>query len=117
MAGRGMSISPKARQWLLSYSWPGNIRELKNCIERAVIMGNGDVLRADDLPPHIRSGAEAVFPPAETLESAEKSHIEQVLRNAGWIKSEAAKRLGITRQTLDNKIRKYKIGSPAGKKA
>jgi len=116
MAGRAKSISPKARQWLLYYSWPGNIRELKNCVERAVIMGNGDVLRADDLPPHIRSGGEAVFAPAESLESVEKSHIEQVLRNAGGVKSEAAKRLGITRQTLDNKIRKYKIESFAGRR-
>jgi len=117
MAGRAKSISPRARQWLLSYSWPGNIRELKNCIDRAVVLGNGDSIRADDLPPHIRSGAEVISAPPESLESLEKSHVEQILLGVNGVKSEAAKRLGITRQTLDNKIRKYKIKISKGRKS
>jgi transcriptional regulator with GAF, ATPase, and Fis domain len=114
MAGRGKSISPKARQRLLSYSWPGNVRELKNCIERAMILGTGATIQPEDLPPPIRFGAENIPAPPESLESLEKRHIEQTLRNTSWGKSEAARRLGITRQTLDNKIRKYKIKKPAG---
>jgi len=117
MAGRAKSISPKARQRLLSHSWPGNVRELKNCIERALILGTGDTIRPEDLPPHIGLGAESIPAPAESLENREMRHIEQTLRKTHWAKSETAKILGITRQTLDNKIRKYKLRKPAGEKS
>jgi Nif-specific regulatory protein len=116
MAGRAKSISPKARQRLLSYDWPGNVRELKNCIERAMIMGAGDIIRPEDLPPRIRFGAEIIPVPPESLENLEKGHIERTLRSTNGGKSETAKILGITRQTLDNKIRKYKIKKLTGGK-
>ena len=116
LAGRGKSISPKARLRLLAYSWPGNVRELKNCIERAMILGTGDTIQPEDLPPHIRPGGESIPAPPASLEYLEKRHIEQTLRNTSWGKSESARILGITRQTLDNKIRKYKIKKLTGEK-
>ncbi len=117
MAGRGKSLSPKARERLLAHGWPGNVRELKNCIERALILGAGDTIQPEDLPPHFRSGGEGLPAPAESLESLEKRHIEQTLRKTSWAKSETARKLGITRQTLDNKIRRYKIKKPAGERS
>ena len=109
VAGRAKTISARASQLLLSYGWPGNIRELKNCIDRAVVLGVGDVIRSEDLPPHIRAGGAALLSPLESLEELEKSHIGRVLRATRWRKSEAARILKITRQTLDNKLNKFKI--------
>ncbi len=109
VAGRIKRISSQARRLLLSYPWPGNVRELKNCIERAVVMGNGEVIQPEDLPYQIRQGRGVIPEPLESLEHFEADHIARVLRNTGWKKSEAAKLLGISRQTLDNKIKAYKI--------
>lgn len=109
VAGRVKKISPKAKQLLESYSWPGNVRELRNCIDRAVVLGDGEVIHPEDLPQNIRSGGKVIPPPIESLEHMEKDHIIRVLRHTNWNKSEAVKIMGITRQTLDNKIKKYKI--------
>jgi len=109
VAGRTKAISAKARQSLLSYAWPGNIRELKNCIDRAVVLGDGGVIRPEDLPAHIRGGGAALLARLESLEELEKSHIVRVLRATKWRKSEAARILNVTRQTLDNKLKKFKI--------
>ncbi len=113
MAGRGKTLSAKARQRLLSYGWPGNVRELKNCLERAMILGSGDTIQPEDLPPCFRSGKDGIPAPPASLADLEKKHVERTLRDAGWSKSATARVLGITRQTLDNKIRKYKIKRPA----
>ena len=109
MAGRARKISPRAKQLLLAYDWPGNVRELKNCIERAVVLGDGEVIQPEDLPFNIRQGGKLIPYPLESLEHMEEYHILRVLRYTNWNKSETAKILGITRQTLDNKIDKYKI--------
>ncbi len=108
-AGRVIKISARAQKRLLSYSWPGNVRELKNCIERAVVMGDGEVIQPEDLPYHIRRGGQVIDEPLESLERFEQDHIARVLRTTRWRKSEAAKLLGISRQTLDNKIKAYNI--------
>jgi transcriptional regulator with GAF, ATPase, and Fis domain len=109
MAGRAKKISSRAKQLLLAYDWPGNVRELKNCIERAVVLGDGEVIQPEDLPFNIRQGGRLIPYPLESLEHMEEYHILRVLRYTTWNKSETAKILGITRQTLDNKIDKYKI--------
>jgi Nif-specific regulatory protein len=108
-AGRVKKISAQGQHLLQSYKWPGNVRELKNCIERAVIMGDGEMIQPEDLPYPIRRGGQVIPEPLESLERLEADHITRVLRNTGWRKSEAAKMLGISRQTLDNKIKKYRI--------
>jgi DNA-binding NtrC family response regulator len=97
---------------LLSYGWPGNVRELKNCLERAMILGSGDTIQPEDLPPYFRSGKAGIPAPPASLADLEKKHVERTLRDAGWSKSETARILGVTRQTLDNKIRKYRIKRP-----
>jgi len=109
MAGRAKKISPKAKRLLLTYDWPGNVRELKNCIERAVVLGDGEVIHPEDLPYNVRQGGKLIPYPLESLEHMEEYHILRVLRYTNWNKSETAKILGVTRQTLDNKIDKYKI--------
>jgi len=109
IAGRVKKVSPKAKQLLLSYNWPGNIRELKNCIDRAVILGDGEIIQPEDLPHYIRSGGRTIPAPLESVEHMEADHIARVLRHVGWNKSKAVRILGLTRQTLDNKIKKYNI--------
>jgi len=108
-AGERVKISPQTKKLLLSYEWPGNVRELKNCVERAVVMGDGKIILPEDLPHNLRTGGKVIPSPLEPLEQLEEDHIIRILRHKGWNKSEAARVLGITRQTLDNKIEKYKI--------
>jgi len=89
---------------LLGYSWPGNIRELQNFIERAVIVTKGDVLRLPPLP-----SALALRTTPVTLKDAERNHILKALEETKWVvggKAGAAARLGIARTTLLDKMRK-----------
>jgi Nif-specific regulatory protein len=109
IADRARKISPKAAALLQSYGWPGNIRELRNCIDRAVVLGDGEMIQPEDLPPNIRSQRGQIPAPAESLEHAEREFIRRTLKRTKWQKSEAARLLGISRQTLDNKIKKYKL--------
>jgi len=105
-------ISDQAKELLISYSWPGNVRELENAIERAVVLGKGEQLQAQDLPPqlHRRGDDERPLIPAHlTLEEIEKLAIAQALRLTGGNKSEAAERLGIHRTSIYDKMRRYGI--------
>ena len=107
-------LSQEALQALTSYDWPGNIRELENCIERAVILTNSDVISARDL--YFFSHESAVLNPAKATESSgalgplrdvEKQHIEKVLAACDWHQTKAAQILEIDRKTLRNKIREF----------
>lgn len=108
-------FTPQAMDCLLRYAWPGNVRELENTVERAVILCGGDLISEEDLPKNILQAPEK--PKTETLENSslaglsldmvEKQAIENTMRLTGENKSEAARRLGITRATLHNKLRKY----------
>ena len=109
IADRARKISAKAAALLQSYGWPGNIRELRNCIDRAVVLGDGELIQPEDLPPNIRSQRGQIPAPAESLEHAEREFIRRTLKRTKWQKSEAARLLGISRQTLDNKIKRYKL--------
>ena len=110
-------FAPQALDSMLHYSWPGNVRELENAVERAVILCNGDLITGRELPANVVDAS-----PAETadavpegdislaglsLDTVERRAIEETLRQTGDNKSEAARRLGITRATLHNKLRKY----------
>ncbi|MBO6170734.1 MAG: sigma-54-dependent Fis family transcriptional regulator [Desulfovibrio sp.] len=108
-------FSPQALSCLLRYSWPGNVRELENAVERAVILCNGDLITERELPSVI-AGADQGGERREDgdaslaglpLDEVERRAIEETLRQTGDNKSEAARRLGITRATLHNKLRKY----------
>jgi DNA-binding NtrC family response regulator len=103
-----LKISPDAMQALLAYHWPGNVRELQHCMERAVIMADREVIDKKYLAlnPAGSDFPEAAF---QTLEEMEKQMIVTSLeKEAGKIKA-VADRLGITRQTLYNKLKKYGI--------
>jgi len=97
-------ISQEAMDALTRYSWPGNIRELQNYIERAVILTRGDILQIPPLPSHT-----SVSTVPTTLVEAERDHILKALEESNWVvggKSGAAARLGMPRTTLINKMRK-----------
>ena len=108
-------IADDAMSMLLGYSWPGNVRELENAVERGVVLGQGDRLRAADLPPQVGRRSDDAHPlvPAHlTLEEMEKLAIAQALRLTGGNKSEAAERLGIHRTSIYDKMRRYGIEWP-----
>jgi two-component system, NtrC family, response regulator AtoC len=103
-------FSSETERLLLGYGWPGNVRELRNLIERLVILGTTDVIEAHQLPGQFLGAPAAVratIPAptkASTLASVERSYILTVLDQVKGNKSEAAKILGITRQTLRKKL-------------
>lgn len=107
-------ISPEAMDLLKSYRWPGNLRELRNCIERAVILCNGRRI----LPLHLGICGETLptlqEPGSRELKSLaeiEKDHITFVLEQCSFNQTHAASVLGIDRKTLRNKIKHYGIGT------
>jgi DNA-binding NtrC family response regulator len=113
-------LSEGALAALLGFSWPGNVRELENAIERAVVLGSGEQLRREDLPPSIHqqdTEQPALVPSHLTLEEMEKLAIVQALKLTGGNKSEAAERLGIHRTSLYDKMRRYGITDPNARRA
>ncbi len=110
-------FTPTAMDMMVRYPWPGNVRELENALERAVIMSLGDYITERELPPGVvafsKGDSEEELPTAGLagmpLEEIEKSAIIQTLKETGGNKSEASKILQITRTTLNNKIKKYRI--------
>ena len=107
------AISGKAQDLLVRYDWPGNIRELENCIERAVIMARDEVIVPADLPPQIRMtvrGEERdgfCIPAGTSLDEMEKALIVKTLEEAGGNRTRTAEILGINRRTLQNKLKEY----------
>jgi DNA-binding NtrC family response regulator len=102
-----VKIAPTALKLLLDYDWPGNVRELENVIERALVIGQGKEIAADDLPFSRKELGPEKFP--KSLKIMEQMHIERILEETEWNISRAARELDIDRQTLYNKIEKYKI--------
>lgn len=114
-------ISENTMNTLMSYNWPGNIRELENIIERAVILDTDGVIENDDLPELLvgsvlGSSETRVSPDVVTLSSLrdalkepEKVYILKIMKEVGWNKKKAAKKLGVNRTTLYNKLKKYHI--------
>ena len=100
---------------LTSYSWPGNIRELQNLIERAVILSRGSVLEVPLAELKSSPKTEIDQPGSSTLEEVEREHILRVLRDSNWViggATGAAARLGLNRTTLNNRLRKLGITRP-----
>jgi len=104
-------LSSDAEAALTAYTWPGNIRELRNVLERALLLSESNVLRGEDFrfsrvaPPDAR-------PDAQTILDNERRHIEQVLREENGRVDRAAQRLGIVRSALYKKIKKHGIVIP-----
>jgi len=107
------AVTPRCMELLVQYGWPGNVRELENAIERGVILMRGDQLSEKSLPLPIQKQEEKEpennAGPASSLQEAERLLILQTLEETGGNKSEAARRLGITRKTLQNKLQRYDV--------
>ena len=109
-------FTPKAMDQLIRYDWPGNVRELMNAVERAVVLARTDYLDDHDfsiLQPLLQQSAMA---PSDfdnidniPLEEVEKAAILRMLESVAGNKSEAARRLGITRKTLHKKLKQYGV--------
>lgn len=100
----------KSKAAILKYDWPGNIRELRNCVECAVVMCNGEEITLEDLPVSVRESVEdknIIIPHGITLDEAEKIIIQNSLTMAGGNKTKAAQILGIGRKTLHRKLQEY----------
>ncbi len=121
--GRNLQgYTPRAMEQLLRYRWPGNVREMKNVIERAVVLATGEFVDHEDLvlsrlktvgdtegggePSSLNKGYEP-----QSLADIEREHILRTLNATGWNKSRAAGILGIERSTLDRKIRRYELST------
>ena len=105
-------FTPQAMDAMLRYGWPGNVRELENAVERAVILSGGEYIAERALPLAVQNASDA--PEDEelalgsmSLEDVERKAIEATLSETDDNKSEAARRLGITRATLHSKLKKY----------
>jgi DNA-binding NtrC family response regulator len=103
-------IDAKARLALYNYSWPGNVRQLRNSVESAVVLSKGTTITLDDLPPNIRgeSGTDSLrLHVGASLADVEKEVIRSTLAREGGNKSRTAEILGIGRKTLHRKIEEY----------
>ena len=114
---RRARLTTAAERALLAHNWPGNIRELKNCIEQALILGDGKSIRLGDLPAPLQNAARsterAEDATLEPLSEVEKRHIARVLAATGWNKARTARVLGISKPTLYAKIRNYELEKPS----
>lgn len=103
-----MDFSPEAADLLEKHPWPGNIRELQHTVERAVILGDGKLIQPEQLNLTLRATtSETTHLPLRTLEETEREAVKQALDYCKGNFSLAASRLGISRQTLYNKIKRY----------
>lgn len=105
-------VADAALERLLKYAWPGNIRELRNVLERAMIMARGSAeILPGHLPPEVRdaSGILVEHYTPRSLEEVERIHMERTLRAHAGNRTRAAKELGISRATLIKKIKDYKL--------
>ena len=123
-----MDLQPDALEALRSYSWPGNVRQLKNCIERAVILANDGRITLTELPPEVvrpyvstpivmplsqpgltaNSAAPATLSPA-SLREMERQQILAALEQTGWHRGKTAEILGISSSTLYRRLRDYDL--------
>ena len=103
-------IGREAMDEMMLYDWPGNIRELENAIERAVVVGKEKTIRPSDLP--IFNPKLMTEPKGNSLKDIEKDHIMKILDENDWNITNSAKVLGIDRSTLHSKIKSYDLRKP-----
>lgn len=115
-----IAVDEDALKILTEYNWPGNVRELENVIEHVVVLGKGELIRAEHLPAEIREAKPRIANVALelpeggiSLEEVEKEILLQALERHNWNQSRAAKYLDITRKTLIYRMEKYAISPPS----
>jgi DNA-binding NtrC family response regulator len=109
-----VGVSPQVLAIFLRYPWPGNVREVANVIERAMVVAKGSVILPEHLPPHLFEHRAALAPGAEpmpelSLEAAEREQILRALQASGGKRIKAARLLGLSRRTLYRKLDRYGI--------
>jgi two-component system NtrC family response regulator len=114
----GIQVSPEVWKAIYRYTWPGNIRELENIIERAVVLNTDGVIKLDDLPDDFSARQEDLpverfvpldAPLQKTLEQIEEKLIRRALEHADNVQAHAAANLGITKSLMQHKMKKYNI--------
>jgi two-component system, NtrC family, response regulator AtoC len=114
-----IGIESSALSSMIEYDWPGNVREIRNCVERAVLLAEGDIIRHQDISilnpgsqqmtiPDINENKDSL----STLAISEKEMILEALRKNDWVQKEAASSLGISKRVIHYKIMKYGITHP-----
>ena len=110
------TLSPAALKVLLAFRWPGNVRQLRNALETATLVSQGDTIEPGDLPPEVTpevlppTSAEPIpLPASRTLTEIERDAIRDALAKTGGNKTQAAKLLGIGLRTLHRKVKEYGI--------
>jgi DNA-binding NtrC family response regulator len=110
--GRSLRFSTPALERLMRYEWPGNIRELRNLVERLLILHEGDEVQISELPTELGIARPAPEP-TETalvpLQEMERRYVERVLNATGWNKAQAARVLEVDIKTLNKKIRDFNL--------
>ena len=118
--GDGWELDPAAREALLRHSWPGNVRQLINALERAKIMADDHVVRLHDLPQEIAFASDSSSQPLlnapDDLATLERSHVVEILNRERGNKARCARALGINRRTLYRLLEKYNISPSEGTK-
>ncbi len=102
-------IDKEVKRFFMTYEWPGNIRELENVLQHAIIFSNNDIITKVDLPDDIENGQDVILPSDESLEALEIHHIKRILSQTGHNVSKTARILKIDRKTLYNKMKKYDL--------
>jgi two-component system, NtrC family, response regulator HydG len=120
-------VDPEAQKMLMRYNWPGNIRELENAIERAILMTEGHFITSEDLrlgeivtagPSGARESSSLVkIPPSGVpLEEIERSALTEALKMSNWVQKDAAELLGISPRVMNYKIKTLRIEFPRGRR-
>jgi DNA-binding NtrC family response regulator len=128
-------VTPDALGRMRAYAWPGNVRQLRNCLERAILLSNEGVITANELPPEVArinngagpfaaalaSSGELAVPAgagdtgalsgSSSLRDVEKQQIIGALEQTGWHRGKAAEMLGISPSTLYRRLRDYNLES------
>jgi DNA-binding NtrC family response regulator len=107
-------LSPQALKALLAYRWPGNVRQLRNALETAMLVSGGEEIGADDLPPEVTrsvvppsSAGPIPLPASRTLTEIERDAIRDALAKTGGNKTQASRLLGVALRTLHRKVKEY----------
>ena len=108
-------FTPESLEALMNYAWPGNVRELRSAIEHAVVLTRSEKIGLRDLPPALRSAGHDASPakllaqPDLTMADAEKQLIARALKECGGNRTEAARKLAMSRRTLHRKLHLYQL--------